>query len=48
MMVGRAVLLRVKKSGKPVGGKVAYQVNHLSAVNSEGKKILNDISFRNP
>jgi len=46
MMVGRAVLLRVKKSGKPVGGKVAYQVNHLSAVNSEGKKILNDISFR--
>ncbi|MFQ6962704.1 MAG: hypothetical protein ACLRR6_00800 [Oscillospiraceae bacterium] len=40
MMVGRAVLLRVKKSGKPVGGKVAYQVNHLSAVNSEGKRFL--------
>lgn len=46
MMVGRAVLLRVQKSGKPVGEKIAYQVKHLSAVNSEGKKILNDINFR--
>ena len=46
MMVGRTVLLRVKKSGMPAGKKVAYQVKHLSAVNSEGQKILNDISFR--
>ena len=45
MMVGRSVLLRVKKSGKPSGEKIAYQVKHLSAFDSAGKKILDDISF---
>lgn len=46
MMVGRSVLLRVKKSGKPAGDTVAYCVKDLSAVDSEGKKILNNISFQ--
>lgn len=45
MMVGRPVLLRVKKSGKSVGGKVAYQIKHLSVVDNEGREILKDISF---
>lgn len=45
MMVGRSVLLRVQKSGKPSGEKIAYNVKHISAVDSEGKKLLNDISF---
>jgi len=45
MMVGRSVLLRVKKSGKPRGEKIAYRVNGISAVDSEGKKLLNNISF---
>lgn len=45
MMVGRSVLLRVKKSGKSRGEKVAYRVNGISAVDSEGKKLLNNISF---
>lgn len=45
MMVGRPVLLRVKKSGKPVGDKIAYKVNHLTVVDNEGKEVLKDISF---
>lgn len=45
MMVGRSVLLRVQKSGKPRGEKVAYRVKGISAVDSEGKKLLNNISF---
>lgn len=45
MMVGRSVLLRVQKSGKPRGEKVAYRVSGVSAVDSEGKKLLNNISF---
>lgn len=46
MMVGRSVLLRVKKSGKPRGEKVAYRVNGISAVDPDGKKLLKDISFQ--
>ncbi len=46
MMVGRPVLLRVNKSGKPAGEKVAYQVKNLSTVNSEGEKVLKNVSFR--
>ena len=45
MMVGRTVLLRVQKSGKPAGERIAYSVEHLTAVDADGKKILNDISF---
>lgn len=45
MMVGRQVLLRVKKSTKPVGTKTRYAVEHLTAVDSDNKKILKDISF---
>ena len=45
MMVGRSVLLRVKKSDKPRSEKIAYRVNGISAVDSEGKKLLNNISF---
>ena len=45
MMVGRSVLLRVKKSGKPRSEKIAYRVSHISAVDSEGKKLLDDVSF---
>lgn len=45
MMVGRPVLLRVKKSGKPAGTTVKYSVHNLSAVDSEKKKLLDNISF---
>ena len=45
MMVGRTVLLRVKKSGKPVGEKVRLSVRGLTCVNTEGKSLLHDISF---
>lgn len=45
MMVGRPVLLRVKKSGKPIGKKPAYEVNNLTAIDSEGKKLLNDVNI---
>ncbi len=45
MMVGRTVLLRVNKSGKPVGEKVRLSVKDLCCVNSEGKPLLRDISF---
>lgn len=46
MMVGRPVLLRVKKSGKPAGKKISYNVKNLTAIDSEGKKLLNDVSIR--
>lgn len=47
MMVGRPVLLQVNKSGDPVNfDKVLYEVKNLSAVNSEGKKVVNDVSFK--
>lgn len=45
MMVGRPVLLRVKKSGKMPGQRIVYSVSGLSANDFEGKKILNNISF---
>ncbi|MBR2806878.1 MAG: ABC transporter ATP-binding protein [Oscillospiraceae bacterium] len=45
MMVGRPVLLRVQKSGKPVGDKVVFSVRDLNVADNDGKKILNDISF---
>lgn len=45
MMVGRTVLLRVKKSDKPRGERIGYRVKGISAVDSEGKKLLNNISF---
>lgn len=45
MMVGRPVLLRVNKSDKKPGDKVVYRVSNLSAKDSDGKKIINDISF---
>jgi len=46
MMVGRPVLLRVKKSGKPCGDRIAYNVKDLNAVDSEGRAILKDINIR--
>ena len=46
MTVGRPVLLRVKKSDKKPGEKVAYKVENLTAVDSEGKKLLNEVSFK--
>ena len=46
MMVGRSVLLRVQKSGKPSGEKVRYEVRGISAADSEGKKLLNNVSFK--
>ena len=46
MMVGRSVLLRVQKSGKPIGEKVRYEVCGISAADSEGKKLLNNVSFK--
>lgn len=46
MMVGRPVLLRVKKSGKPRGEKIAYDVKHINALDSNNNKVLNDISLR--
>ncbi|QTQ12986.1 ABC transporter ATP-binding protein [Treponema parvum] len=46
MMVGRPVLLRVRKSGKPSGKKIAYNVSNLTAIDSEGKKIFNEINIK--
>ena len=40
MMVGRPVLLRVSKSGKPVGDKPVLEVRHLRAKNAEGQTEL--------
>lgn len=45
MMVGRPVLLRVHKSGKPVGDRIVYSVKNLCAVDGSGKTLLKDISF---
>ncbi|MBP3657203.1 MAG: ATP-binding cassette domain-containing protein, partial [Clostridia bacterium] len=45
MMVGRPVLLRVSKSGKPVGDKPVLEVRHLSAKNAEGREVVRDVSF---
>lgn len=45
MMVGRQVLLRVNKSNKAAGEKVRFAVKNLTAVDSDNKKILNNISF---
>ncbi|CDZ23888.1 ABC transporter ATPase [[Clostridium] cellulosi] len=46
MMVGRKVLLRVNKKYNDVSkNKVAYRVEHLSAENSSGDKVLDDINF---
>lgn len=47
MMVGRPVLLSVKKSGKPVNyDHVIYEVSHLSGKDSEGRTVVNDVSFK--
>ena len=47
MMVGRPVLLSVKKSNEPVNyDKVLYEVSHLSGKNSEGRTVVNDVSFK--
>ena len=45
MMVGRQVLLRVKKSGKPARNRVRFAVKGLETVDFEGKKVLKNISF---
>ena len=45
MRVGRQVLLRVNKSDKAAGEKVRFAVKNLTAVDSDNKKILNNISF---
>lgn len=46
MMVGRPVLLRVNKSGKPVGEKTVLEVKQLSAKNAEGRTVVNNVSFK--
>ncbi len=47
MMVGRPVLLSVQKSSEPVHyDKVLYEVSHLSGKNSEGRVVVNDVSFQ--
>lgn len=46
MMVGRKVLLRVDKKYQDVShNNTAYRIEHLSAENDSGKKVLDDISF---
>lgn len=46
MMVGRPVLLEVEKSQKAVNEeKVVFSVEHLSACNSSGRKVIKDVSF---
>lgn len=47
MMVGRPVLLRVEKSGKPPNkGRTILDVNHLSAKDSSGRPVVKDVSFK--
>lgn len=47
MMVGRPVLLSVERSSIPVNqDKVLYEVSHLSGKNSEGRTVVNDVSFK--
>lgn len=47
MMVGRPVLLRVEKSGKPANmDKVLMEVNNLSARDSNGRQVVNKVSFK--
>ncbi len=47
MMVGRPVLLEVEKSTKEVNqDKVVFEVSHLTAHNSNGKRVVNDVSFQ--
>lgn len=47
MMVGRPVLLRVEKSGKPVNtDTILFEVNHLSARDASGREVIKDISFK--
>ncbi|MBC8536728.1 ABC transporter ATP-binding protein [Feifania hominis] len=45
-MVGRPILLRVQKSGKPVDEtRTLFSVRGLSALDGNGKKVVNDVSF---
>lgn len=47
LMVGRPVLLRVKKSDKSVNrDKVLLEAAGLTAINAEGRKVVDDMSFR--
>ena len=46
MMVGRPVQLVAAKSPKPVGKEVVLDVSHLSAKDSYGKAVVNDVSFQ--
>lgn len=46
MMVGRPVLLRVQKSGKPVEKKVIYEVENLSAKDKSGRDVVKNVSFK--
>ncbi len=47
MMVGRPVLLRVEKSGKPADtDNVVLEVSHLSAKDSNGRPVVKDVSFK--
>lgn len=46
MMVGRPVLLEVEKSLKPVNrDKVVFEVEHLTAKDSNGRYVVRDVSF---
>lgn len=46
MMVGHEVALQTEKEKRPSsGGRVAYRVTNLSTTNSQGKRVLDRISF---
>ena len=47
LMVGRPVLLRVEKSGKPVNmNNVLFEVRDLSARNNDGLDVVRNVSFQ--
>ena len=47
MMVGRPVLLSVKRSDIPVNtSNVLYEVSHLSGKNADGRTVVKDVSFK--
>lgn len=47
MMVGRTVLLNTKKSGKPSNmNKVVFSIENLSAKDSGGRRVVNNVSFK--